>query len=58
MAPTQKANYKTYEAQARMVRALVAAHPEVKWNYKGMWGFFSFFCAIILYGSQSRMASV
>lgn len=30
-----KANYKTYEAQARMVRAIVAAHPEVKWNYKG-----------------------
>ncbi|KAF5002796.1 hypothetical protein FGRMN_103 [Fusarium graminum] len=29
-----KANYKTYEAQARMVRAIVAAHPEVKWNYK------------------------
>ncbi|KAF4465216.1 hypothetical protein FALBO_7944 [Fusarium albosuccineum] len=31
-----KANYKTYEAQARMVRAIVAAHPEVKWNYKDM----------------------
>ncbi len=30
-----KANYKTYEAQARMVRAIVAAHPEVKWNFKG-----------------------
>ncbi|GFP55225.1 hypothetical protein TASIC1_0005008300 [Trichoderma asperellum] len=29
-----KANYKTYEAQARMVRAIVAAHPDVKWNYK------------------------
>lgn len=36
MAPTNsKANYKTYEAQARMVRAIVAAHPDVKWNYKG-----------------------
>lgn len=36
MAPANsKANYKTYEAQARMVRAIVAAHPEVKWNYKG-----------------------
>lgn len=37
MAPASnvKANYKTYEAQARMVRAIVAAHPEVKWNYKG-----------------------
>ncbi|KAL7797520.1 hypothetical protein V8C37DRAFT_399683 [Trichoderma ceciliae] len=31
---SSKANYKTYEAQARMVRAIVAAHPEVKWNYK------------------------
>ncbi|KAG5916727.1 hypothetical protein E4U42_007527 [Claviceps africana] len=37
MAPTSsKANYKTYEAQARMVRAMVAAHPEVKWNYKAI----------------------
>lgn len=35
MAPTQKANYKTFEAQARLIRAIVAAHPEVKWNYKG-----------------------
>jgi hypothetical protein len=35
MAPASKANYKTYEAQARMVRAIVAAHPDVKWNYKG-----------------------
>ncbi|PNY26084.1 Uncharacterized protein TCAP_03981 [Tolypocladium capitatum] len=35
MAPSNaKANYKTYEAQARMVRAIVAAHPDVKWNYK------------------------
>ncbi|KAM5342632.1 hypothetical protein ACJ41O_013598 [Fusarium nematophilum] len=35
MAPaSSKANYKTYEAQARMVRAIVAAHPDVKWNYK------------------------
>jgi ssRNA-specific RNase YbeY (16S rRNA maturation enzyme) len=36
MAPASnvKANYKTYEAQARMVRAIVAAHPEIKWNYK------------------------
>ncbi|KAG6236850.1 hypothetical protein E4U25_003274 [Claviceps purpurea] len=35
MAPANsKANYRTYEAQARMVRAIVAAHPEVKWNYK------------------------
>ncbi|KAK7427923.1 hypothetical protein QQZ08_005536 [Neonectria magnoliae] len=33
-APSSKANYKTYEAQARMVRAIVAAHPDVKWNYK------------------------
>lgn len=35
MAPSTKANYKTYEAQARLVRAMVAAHPETKWNYKG-----------------------
>ncbi|KAM4056077.1 hypothetical protein HRG_002999 [Hirsutella rhossiliensis] len=35
MAPaSSKANYKSYEAQARMVRAIVAAHPDVKWNYK------------------------
>ncbi|KAF4509667.1 hypothetical protein G6O67_003813 [Ophiocordyceps sinensis] len=35
MAPANtKANYKSYEAQARMVRAIVAAHPDVKWNYK------------------------
>ncbi|KEY65467.1 hypothetical protein S7711_08307 [Stachybotrys chartarum IBT 7711] len=35
MAPqSAKANYKSYEAQARMVRAIVAAHPDVKWNYK------------------------
>ncbi|KAK5993243.1 hypothetical protein PT974_06672 [Cladobotryum mycophilum] len=33
-ATNSKANYKTYEAQARMVRAIVAAHPEVKWNYR------------------------
>ncbi|KAG6000805.1 hypothetical protein E4U21_005003 [Claviceps maximensis] len=37
MAPSNsKANYKSYEAQARMVRAMVAAHPEVKWNYKAI----------------------
>ena len=30
-----KANYRSFEAQARLVRAIVAAHPEVKWNYKG-----------------------
>ncbi|KAM3512810.1 hypothetical protein MY11210_003515 [Beauveria gryllotalpidicola] len=35
MAPSaSKANYKTYEAQARLVRAIVAAHPSTKWNYK------------------------
>ncbi|KAM3564696.1 hypothetical protein ARSEF4850_001725 [Beauveria asiatica] len=37
MAPSaSKANYKTYEAQARLVRAIVAAHPSTKWNYKDM----------------------
>ncbi|KAG5975718.1 hypothetical protein E4U55_007593 [Claviceps digitariae] len=37
MAPSNsKANYKTYEAQARMIRAMVAAHPDVKWNYKAI----------------------
>ncbi len=36
MAPSAaKANYKSYEAQARLVRAIVAAHPTTKWNYKG-----------------------
>lgn len=35
MAPTSKANYKSFEAQARLIRAIVAAHPETKWNYKG-----------------------
>lgn len=39
-----KANYKTYEAQARMVRAIVAAHPDVKWNYKGEQFLFSSCC--------------
>ncbi|OAA66138.1 hypothetical protein ISF_03976 [Cordyceps fumosorosea ARSEF 2679] len=34
MAPASKANYKSYEAQARLVRAIVAAHPTTKWNYK------------------------
>ncbi|CAH0053384.1 unnamed protein product [Clonostachys solani] len=34
MAPQAKANYKSYEAQARLIRAIVAAHPEIKWNYK------------------------
>ncbi|KAJ6781105.1 hypothetical protein PWT90_00686 [Aphanocladium album] len=35
MAPSvSKANYKSYDAQARLVRAIVAAHPAVKWNYK------------------------
>jgi hypothetical protein len=37
MAPaTVKTNYKSFDAQARLLRAIVAAHPEVKWNYKGM----------------------
>ncbi|KAM0285198.1 hypothetical protein ACHAQH_001629 [Verticillium albo-atrum] len=34
MAPAAKTNFKTYEAQARLMRAIIAAHPEVKWNYK------------------------
>ncbi|SPO00629.1 uncharacterized protein DNG_03378 [Cephalotrichum gorgonifer] len=33
MAPA-KTNFKTFEVQARLLRAIVAAHPEVKWNYK------------------------
>ncbi|WYZ38752.1 hypothetical protein EsH8_III_000666 [Colletotrichum jinshuiense] len=37
MAP---ANFKSYEAQARLLRAIVAAHPEVKWNYKDIAKFF------------------
>lgn len=32
---SSKANYKSYEAQARLVRAIVAAHPSTRWNYKG-----------------------
>lgn len=35
MAPTGKANYKSFDAQARLLRAIVAAHSDVKWNYKG-----------------------
>ncbi|KAJ2958594.1 hypothetical protein NQ176_g11174 [Zarea fungicola] len=31
---SSKANYKSYEAQARLVRAIVAAHPSTRWNYK------------------------
>ncbi|KAF6841644.1 hypothetical protein CPLU01_00316 [Colletotrichum plurivorum] len=35
MAPQPpKTNFKSYEAQARLLRAIVAAHPEVRWNYK------------------------
>lgn len=45
MAPASKANYKSYEAQARLVRAIVAAHPEVKWNYKGKIMILSFIIA-------------
>ncbi|KAE9577286.1 hypothetical protein CGMCC3_g6681 [Colletotrichum fructicola] len=41
MAPvTSKTNFKTYDAQARLLRAIVAAHPEVKWNYKDIAKFF------------------
>lgn len=29
------ANFKTYEAQARLLAAVIAAHPELKLNYKG-----------------------
>lgn len=35
MAPATKSNFKSYEAQARLLRAIIAAHPEVKWNHKG-----------------------
>ncbi|TDZ73230.1 hypothetical protein CTRI78_v001460 [Colletotrichum trifolii] len=35
MAPAaQKTNFKSYDSQARLLRAIVAAHPEVRWNYK------------------------
>ncbi|KAF9880991.1 hypothetical protein CkaCkLH20_01141 [Colletotrichum karsti] len=35
MAPVAaKTSFKSYEAQARLLRAIVAAHPEIKWNYK------------------------
>ena len=29
------ANFKTYEAQARLLAAVIAAHPELRLNYKG-----------------------
>lgn len=48
MAPAAKANYKSYEAQARLVRAIVAAHPEVKWNYKGKINNLSFIVVALL----------
>lgn len=36
MAPTNsKTNFKSFDVQARLLRAIVAAHPDVKWNYKG-----------------------
>ncbi|KAH6686257.1 hypothetical protein F5X68DRAFT_191278 [Plectosphaerella plurivora] len=37
MAPsgnTPKGNFKTYEGQARLLRAIIAAHPDVKWDHK------------------------
>ncbi|PHH53192.1 hypothetical protein CFIMG_008288RA00001 [Ceratocystis fimbriata CBS 114723] len=35
MAPqSSKTSFKSYEVQARLLRAIVAAHQEVKWNYK------------------------
>ncbi|KXH28771.1 hypothetical protein CNYM01_06300 [Colletotrichum nymphaeae SA-01] len=37
MAP---ANFKTYESQARLLRAIVAAHSDVKWNYKDIQKFY------------------
>lgn len=40
-ANNTKGNFKTYEGQARLLRAMVAAHPEVKWNCKGMCDFHS-----------------
>lgn len=30
------ANFKTYEAQSRLIASIIAAHPELKLNYKGM----------------------
>jgi hypothetical protein len=50
MPQTPKAHYKSYEAQARMIRAMVAAHPEVKWNYKGKTrSFFFFFVLLVVF---------
>ncbi|KAM0324096.1 hypothetical protein ACHAQA_008286 [Verticillium albo-atrum] len=40
MAPAAKTNFKSYEAQARLLRAIIAAHPEVKWNYKAIVDFY------------------
>jgi hypothetical protein len=35
MVQPGKTSFKSYEVQARLLRAIVAAHPEVKWNHKG-----------------------
>ncbi|KAL2760828.1 hypothetical protein ACRALDRAFT_2024729 [Sodiomyces alcalophilus JCM 7366] len=40
MAPATKSNFKSYEAQARLLRAIIAAHPEVKWNHKEICKFY------------------
>ncbi|KKF94198.1 hypothetical protein CFO_g3476 [Ceratocystis platani] len=41
MAPqSSKTSFKSYEVQARLLRAIVAAHQEVKWNYKDIARYF------------------
>ena len=55
MAPTSKANYKSFEAQARLIRAIVAAHPDTKWNYKGKTRLF--FCSPPLLSLSARHSS-
>ena len=55
MAPANsKTNFKSFDVQARLLRAIVAAHPEVKWNYKGKLSLLPLaFCAVLLSLSPS-----
>lgn len=55
MAPSNtKTNFKSFEVQARLLRAIVAAHPEVKWNYKGKQLPLVSFCLSLVLAPQFR----
>jgi hypothetical protein len=42
MAPSpSKTNFKTYDVQARLLRAIFAAHPDFKWDVKSKYLFLS-----------------